>query len=344
MCFGKVVNAVQSSGDLEVFLISAKECDPLTAANVYPSFAGSMVQITEDLDAARASIAALKLDALVYLDIGMDPFSYQLAFSRLAQVQCVMAGHPSTTGIPTLDYFLSTADIEPEDAQQHYTEKLILMHKGTTDFTTPDLPTSWKTREELGMPSKGNLYLCPVMLQKIHPDFDVAVEGILRSDRNAHVVFVESAFAVPWTEILSRRFDRTISAEVRDRAIFVPWFTSTPDFLAALRISDVVLDPFHFGIGTTTLHLSAVGAPFVTFPGEFSRGRCGYALCKTLEIEECIASTPSDYVAKAVGVATSPLLRNEIHGKMLANSHRIFGDKGAAASLAATLLALINQS
>jgi len=343
MCFGKVVNAIQSSGDLEVILISPKQCDPLTASTMYSSLADGLVQISEELDAARTKIAALELDALVYLDIGMDPFSYQLAFSRLAKVQCVMAGHPSTTGIPAIDYFLSTADIEPLDAQKHYTEKLVRLDHGTTHFFKPDLPATWKGREDLGLPMQGNLYFCPVMLQKIHPDFDAAVEQILLSDPEGRVVFVESGFAPPWADILRRRFDRNISSAVRDRVVFVPWFNSTADFLAALRASNVILDPFHFGIGTTTLHLSAVGTPFVTMPGEFSRGRCGYALAKTLEIDDCIALSASDYVAKAVGIATSPALRSEIHLKIMSNSSRVFGDKGAAKALASKLLELIEQ-
>ena len=51
-------------------------------------------------------IAGLKLHVLLYADICMEPFTYFLAYSRLAPVQAVTHGHPSTTGLPELDYFV----------------------------------------------------------------------------------------------------------------------------------------------------------------------------------------------------------------------------------------------
>ena len=39
-------------------------------------------------------------------------------------VQAAWWGHPDTTGIPTIDYFISS-DIEVEDAQDYYSEKLV---------------------------------------------------------------------------------------------------------------------------------------------------------------------------------------------------------------------------
>jgi predicted O-linked N-acetylglucosamine transferase (SPINDLY family) len=62
---------------------------------------------------------------LLYADIGMEPFSYTLAFSRLAPVQCVAWGHPVTTGLPEIDHFLSSDLMEPPGAEAHYTERLV---------------------------------------------------------------------------------------------------------------------------------------------------------------------------------------------------------------------------
>jgi hypothetical protein len=48
---------------------------------------------------------------LFFQDIGMEHMSYFPAFARLAHVQCVSFGHPDTTGIPNVDYFVSN-DLE----------------------------------------------------------------------------------------------------------------------------------------------------------------------------------------------------------------------------------------
>jgi len=52
---------------------------------------------------------------LLYSEIGMDGVAAQLL--RLAPVQCNNWGHPVTSGFPSLDYFLSSALMEPEDAK-----------------------------------------------------------------------------------------------------------------------------------------------------------------------------------------------------------------------------------
>ena len=73
-------------------------------------------------------IAALELDILFYQDIGMEPFSYLLALARLAPVQCVSYGHPDTTGIPNMDYYVSNDLYEPPGAAEHYSERLVELH------------------------------------------------------------------------------------------------------------------------------------------------------------------------------------------------------------------------
>ena len=70
-----------------------------------------------ELDARRAAavgeLRALSLDVLVFGDIGMDPYTYFLAFARVAPVQASFFGHPTTAGLGTIDYFLTSEFIEP---------------------------------------------------------------------------------------------------------------------------------------------------------------------------------------------------------------------------------------
>jgi hypothetical protein len=73
----------------------------------------------------------------------MEPFTYFLAASRHAPVQAVWWGHPVSTGLPSIDYFLSLRLAEPHDAQQkHYSEELVLFeHINTAEFSAqPAIP------------------------------------------------------------------------------------------------------------------------------------------------------------------------------------------------------------
>ena len=87
--------------------------------------ADHFVQVPFKLPAARSLIAQQHLDVLFYTDIGMEPMTYSLAFSRLAPVQCATWGHGVTTGIPTIDYFISSIHLESVGSEQQYTEQLV---------------------------------------------------------------------------------------------------------------------------------------------------------------------------------------------------------------------------
>ena len=65
---------------------------------------------------ARA-ISEAQLDALIYPEIGMDALTTQLACLRLAPVQATTWGHPETSGLPTIDLYLSADGLEPADAR-----------------------------------------------------------------------------------------------------------------------------------------------------------------------------------------------------------------------------------
>jgi protein O-GlcNAc transferase len=329
LSFSRIVETLSAAGNFDVALISSVDRDNSTFDEAYPNFAGQYVRLSADLEKARHEIAALELDVLVYLDIGMEAFSYFLAFARLAHTQCVVGGHPVTTGIPTLDYYLSSDLIETANAQDHYSEKLVRLPFGVLYFERPNLPTTSKTRSELGLPQSGSIYACPMTLHKLHPDFDPAIERILQLDRTGHVVLFADKKYSSWQRQLERRFALTISAEVRSRLIFIPWVAEPLDFTRVAEMSDVVLDPFHFGIGTTAIPVCSVGTPFVTRPSEFMRGRVGLYFCKLMDLMECVADDTESYARKAVSIANNADERSRIKSKMLQNNHVLFKNDDA---------------
>lgn len=69
---------------------------------------------SDALQTAREAIAALQLDVLVYADVGMDAFATGLAHGRLSPVQVAFWGHPGTTGLSTMDYFITSDLFEGE--------------------------------------------------------------------------------------------------------------------------------------------------------------------------------------------------------------------------------------
>ena len=324
LSFSRVVDGLAAQGDFEVTLLSHVDPQDKALSESYPNFQGAYVRMPETLESAREQVSGLELDVLVYLDIGMDPFSYFLAFARLARVQCVLGGHPVTTGISAMDYYISSDLIETADAQEHYSEKLVRLPIGLFYFERPKMPTTFKSRGELGLPLEGNIYLCPMMLHKLHPDFDAAMARILELDPSGHVVLVADKKYSCWQTLLEHRFDETVPQDVRARIVFLPWITEWSDFASLNKAADVVLDSFHFGIGTTAITTCSVGTPFVTKPGQLMRGRVGLFFARLLDVMECVAEGGEDYAQKAVAIASDSALRQRIQHKIYANNHRLF--------------------
>ena len=330
-CFAPMIGALATDADLEVFLISNRALEDEPARNPYATFSGSFVKVPQRIFAARQQIAALQLDVLIYQDIGMDDVGYFLAYARLARRQCVLGGHPVTTGLPEMDVYLSSALGETSTSQSHYSERLVLQDPGIAQYEKPKLPEHFKSREDLGLPAAGALYVCPMMLQKLHPDFDAALAGILEADAQGHVVLF-AHYSAGWEADLAARLDRSVPAAVRDRLIFIPWVRDCDDFAAINKHASVVLDPFHFCMGSTAVTTFAVGTPIVTWPGAFLRGRVGLIYSRLLGIEDCVASDQKDYVERAVRIANDAELRARLSARILANQELFFDNRQLLAS------------
>jgi predicted O-linked N-acetylglucosamine transferase (SPINDLY family) len=275
-------------------------------------------------------VADQGLDILFYPDLGMDPFTYTLAFTRLAPVQCVTWGHPVTTGIPGMDFYLSSQDLETEDGDKHYTEKLIRLATPAVYYSRPARPSSPKGRGSFGLPEKGHVYACPQTPFKFHPDFDGVLGGILRRDPEGILVLVESRYPT-WRDLLWQRFERTLP-DVRQRIHFVPRL-GRPDFLSLLAIADVLLDPIHFGGGNTSFEGLGLGIPIVTLPSNFLRGRITYALYRKMGLMDCVASSPEDYIERAVHLGTDPAWRTTVRKQIQEKCGVLFEDAAAVHAL-----------
>ncbi|MGH6619865.1 MAG: tetratricopeptide repeat protein [Alphaproteobacteria bacterium] len=275
------------------------------------------------LDMARRRIAALELDALVYTDIGMDPLTYFLAFARLAPLQCVLAGHPDTVGIPNIDLFISSEMQEPPDAAGHYSERLVLLPGAPTYYARPSLPSPLKPRAAFGLPEAQALYFCAQTLIKVHPEMDALFRGVLDSDPDG-ILVLPSGYNARLAEHLRARFAASLGARAK-RVRFLPAMSHL-DFMNVMALADVSLDTRPFGGGNTSWQAIAAGTPVVTWPGRFLRGRYTQALYRLAGATDTVVDSGDVYVAMAVRLARDRAFRTEVQARIEAGSSRIFAD------------------
>ena len=276
-----------------------------------------VVVLPAPLDAASARLAELRLDLLFYTDLGMHPFATMLATRRSALVQATGWGVPQTSGLPGIDYYVSGDLVEPPEAQKHYSETLVRL---------PGLPCCYRSEAIVPLERERNYYLLPPdtplwgclhRLEKLHPDFDLALEAIARAVPDSLFVFVEED--VP--SLTSLYLDRLArSAPTAREQVVMLGRMDWPDFLALGGCLDVLLDPFHFGSGITLYETIHSGTPVVTLEGRFLRSRFVAAAYRLMEVADPpVAATPAEYVERAVALMQDPqrreLLRQEIATK-----------------------------
>jgi CRISPR-associated protein Csy1 len=273
--------------------------------------AQSELNLAADVRADAMKLAELDADLLLYPELGMDHRVLSLAALRLAPHQACAWGHPVTSGLPTIDSFVSCAAMEPDQAQDHYRERLLLLPGMGTRYLSPQVPEP-VPRAALRLPTRGTLYLVPQSLYKLHPDNDDVFVQVLSLDADAVLVFFGGALTGALRAFRARlraRFD-AIGADFEKRVVFLP-LCSRADYLRINLACDVMLDAVHWSGGNTTLDALHCGLPVVTCAGQFMRGRQSYGMLTALDCADLIADSPQRLAALATQVANDPIRRQK---------------------------------
>ena len=286
-------------------------------------------ELTGWLDA----IAAAEPHVLIYPEIGIDPTTLQLAALRLAPVQVASWGHPETTGLPTIDYYLSAEDLEPADAQAHYAEKLVrLPHLGC--YFEPR--GAEQPQSPLAAPPEADVptFVCPGVPFKYAPEHDwVFPEIAHRLGRCRFHFFLHSTAAL--SERLRERLRRAFAVRGLESERFVrflPWLPKAA-FHDLMRRSDVCLDTIGFSGFNTALQAVQCGLPIVAREGRFLRGRLASGILKRMGAEELVAATEEQYVALSVRAASDAAWRSTLRRRMASGSGRLFRDRAPISAL-----------
>lgn len=291
-----------------------------------PAVRAHWIPPPQAFETTAAGIRDLQLDILYHWEIGTDGANYFMPFLRLAPVQVTSVGWPDTSGIPTVDYFISSRWTEPEDAERHYSERLVRLDRLPLYLERPSLLEAPSTLESLGVERQGRrVYFCGQNLRKLHPDQDDLIGAILRRDPQGLAVFVQHE-SPAITEHFRLRLSIT-QADVAERIAIVRRL-SHQEYLSLLHHADVVLDSVHFGGASTAYDAFAMHRPVVTLPGTHARGRYTAGCYAAMGIEGCVAADPDSYVAIAVRLAADQGFRASLIVQLEARSPRLFGDAG----------------
>ena len=242
-----------------------------------------------DVPFSARFIKGLRLDVLVFPDIGNFGENFQYAGMRLAPVQCTGWGQPVTSGLPTIDYYLSSELMEPENGDEQYTESLVRL-PGSGLFWPRDLPQpSGKSRSDLCLPDGPFVLVCQ-NLRKLIPKWDFLLAEV-QGRTGLPAVLIDYG--------VEGSMDATRDRLAGLKTIWLPR-QSQVDFLRIQQLAAVSLDPPAWSGGNTTVNGLGLGGPIVTLPGPFMRSRHSLAFMRQAKVDGLVATSPEEYVALAV--------------------------------------------
>jgi protein O-GlcNAc transferase len=280
------------------------------------------------------------VDVLVYPEIGMDAGTLQLASLRLAPRQIVAWGHPETTGLPTIDYFLSAAAFEPVEAEQNYSEKLIRL-PGIGCHYEPFGIAGLADRSSFGIAADVPLLLCAGTPYKYAAEHDGVLVDIARELGRCRIAFFEAAHQTLSAKVLARlqaRF-REAGLDPDECLVMLPWL-SQEQFFGLMRHADVCLDTLGFSGFNTVMQAVECGLPIVAYEGRFMRGRFASGILRCLGLDELVAGNEAEYVQRAVALARDQELRDSVRERLRTGSQRLYRNRAPIEALSEFLISL----
>jgi protein O-GlcNAc transferase len=285
------------------------------------------VQDTGGLRQWVDAILGQQLDALIYPEIGMNALTIKLASLRLAPVQIATWGHPETTGLPTVDYYLSANDFEPAGAERCYREHLVKLPNLGCCYQPLPVNVADADLARLSFDPRVPLLLCLGTPYKYAPQHDWVLVEIARRLGRCRLVFVNHVHRHV-SEKLHCRLETSFAragARFSDHAEFVPWLPR-PTFYALMKRADVMLDTIGFSGFNTAMQAVECALPVVTREGRFMRGRFASGILKRMGLPDLVADSDKGYVDIAVRLVKDPEYRSNVRERLAASRGILFED------------------
>ena len=264
------------------------------------------VAFPDRLPGAAEAVAAAGCDLLYHWEVGTDTLNYFLPFARPAPVQCTSWGVQVTTGVPAIDYYISSALVEAAGGGRALQRDAGAIARASCPIKSGRRgPTRRPTGASSACPGSAHLYACLQRPLKMHPAFDALLAGILRRDPDGLIVLLKGPTGIAAAQVAERQ--RATIPDVADRIVWLP-FQRRKGYHRLLSLADAVLDPTPYGSGSSAYDIFSHDLPLVTLPGPYNAGRYALACYRRMGMMDLVASTPAEYVEIAVRLGTGPRL------------------------------------
>lgn len=248
-----------------------------------------------------ASLAAFiktsKVDILIDMTGHTGHSRLGVFAQRAAPVQVSWLGYPSTTGVPAIDYLLTTEALAPPGFEAFAHEKLIPLFTHAI-FEPQDAPPV------APRPAAANGYVtfgCSNNPAKISDDALASFAAILKRVPGSRLKIHYLTARAP---AVQARIRTVLEGHgiTPDRVDFTG-ADSRAEFLSGYNGIDIALDSFPYSGCMTTCEALWMGCPVITFPGAIMAGRQAASILTAANLREFIAPDRAGYEDLAVNLA-----------------------------------------
>ncbi len=322
---GWVKNLDRASFDLHIFHLSST-VDPETEAAT--ALVVHFDNRSKDVAGWAKAIVAQKLDVILYPEIASDPLTVQLASLRLAPVQAVTWGHPETSGLPTVDLFLSASAFEPPCAPENsYSERLVVLPNLSVCVEPLALPDVDPDLGRCTFPPTSLCYYVPVSPLNMRLNTTMFGFRLPRGCRSARCSASErwggSFFFRSHDNISDRMLEKRLRAAFARQAVdfdahvsIIP-FLDHARFFGLMRRSALMLDTPGFSGFNTALQAVECDLPVLAFEGDFLRARLASGIMREIQMPELVATSAEDFVQKAIRLARHRTVLGKLRAKII---------------------------
>ncbi|MCP9814490.1 tetratricopeptide repeat protein [Synechococcus lacustris] len=274
------------------------------------------------------------LDVLLIPDVGMDGINRILSLQRLAPLQCLTWGHPVTSGSAHMDVYLSGDGMEPQDGQKNYREELVNLPGLGWNFEIPAAPKQDEYFNLAPYRNKNGLLLGSLQsLFKYLPSYDYVFIEILSNLANTSLCFISSGLEQQ-DQIMKNRILSKVGGQFSNGSTihFLPRM-SDASFISLFGQIDLNLDSLGWSGCNTSLRAMMMGCPTITYASELMRGRHTTAILKLLELSNCVAASPTEYINLCLELCNNPQQLLKIKRHILSKYTRLFNDDSCIEAL-----------
>ena len=268
---------------------------------------------------AARLIAEDKIDILVDLSGHSQDNALPIMAYRPAPVQVSGIGYTNTTGLHTIDYFLSDEIcIHRGDttAEAGFTEQILRLPHSQLCYA----PEEIRTMPETGYtaPLRKNGYVTFGSFNnfaKVTDETLLLWRGILESVHGAKLVIKGKIASIDSGLHFAKKRLSILNYDL-SRVEFRPF---SPDYLEQYRDIDIALDTAPYNGGLTTCEALYMGVPVIVLRGRTHGARLGASILTNAGVRELVAENDINYVRRAVQLAESPKLIDAYHAGLRTN-------------------------